>query len=83
MALSFSIHTRDEPCMDFIKLLLEEYNFGVIDSIHQDTMEHRFDVHYLSINEKGHCLKNKLHTKLHLMYGSCPTGVLMYSITPL
>jgi hypothetical protein len=89
MALSFSIHTRDEPSMDFIQLLLEEYNFGVIKTIHQDTkyvndnMEDRFDVHYSSINEKGERLKKNLHQQLELVYGYSPTGVFMYSITPL
>jgi len=89
MALSFSIHTSNEPGMYFIQTLLEEYNFGVIEKINQDTkykddnMDDRFDVYYASINEKGERLKNNLHTKLHLIYGRCEGGVLMYSITPI
>jgi hypothetical protein len=89
MALSFSIHTRDEPDMDFIKELLEAYNFGVIDHIHQTTKykpyedtHDRFDVRYSSINEKGERLKQNLHTKIELIYGQGLNGALMYSITP-
>jgi len=91
MALSFSIHTTDEPGMDFIKRLLTQYNFGVVDTITQDsrynyreeTVRDRFDVHYSSINEKGERLKKSLSTPQELIYGKHDRGVFTYSITSL
>ena len=77
MALAFTFSEEEGAGEDFVRLVLEEHNFGCIDKIVQtydyksdeDKLIYTFCIYYSSMNKKGKRLVEQLVTPCKLNYG--------------